>query len=354
MCQFTGSGSLGVSGADTRVYDIEFYNDAGLAISSAPQARVENCSFFGDAGVYIDGPIARIWLVDNFFEVTAIAIQAIERPSELAILDNHIATSSLTVDAVDLDIPTDLLIRGNFITGGRNNIRITDSGFQSLVTHNLVIDSNTCQLSAEESVYIDGDRTLPSYTRITNNLVQSSGINLGSLSNTGAIHVIGDPTENHDPLEQNEPGVLIAHNTVEGCDLLRGINIIYLHQAMVKDNRVENTADHGIYIEETSAAEVSGNQVVWPQDANAYDAIYVTGDSDYNYIHANTIINDSSDSWRYGINIADASAYCNIVVGNTFSPGFGTDPLNDGGTETHLFYPSDATYGDNFLWCYGS
>jgi len=42
-----------------------------------------------------------------------------------------------------------------------------------------------------------------------------------------------------------------------------------------------------------------------------------------------------------------------MVVGNDFGDpdGYGTDAFNDTASNTQIFWPADATYGDNFTDC---
>lgn len=82
--------------------------------------------------------------------------------------------------------------------------------------------------------------------------------------------------------------------------------------------------------------------------ANTYDAVRLSGLIEHPRVDGVHIKNP--DDLRYGINISEASVEQAIVVGNSDEGGsYGTDALNDQGTGTQLFYPSDATYGDNFF-----
>lgn len=65
-------------------------------------------------------------------------------------------------------------------------------------------------------------------------------------------------------------------------------------------------------------------------------------------VHNNYI--QGAGQLRYGINIASSTVERAIVVGNHLGDptDYGTDALNDDGTDTQLTYPGHATYGDNF------
>ena len=84
--------------------------------------------------------------------------------------------------------------------------------------------------------------------------------------------------------------------------------------------------------------------------SNTYDAFQLNGPIDDGLRVEDNHIRNASQL-RYGINIADSGVVRAIVVGNSGGDpaDFGTDAINDQGTDTQLTYPSDATYGDNFF-----
>lgn len=81
---------------------------------------------------------------------------------------------------------------------------------------------------------------------------------------------------------------------------------------------------------------------------NTYDSLRVTGNR--NQVMSNRFI-PATGSTRYGVNIV--SGECNMIVGNDLGDpdDYATDALNDGGANTQLFWPADATYGDNYTDC---
>lgn len=82
---------------------------------------------------------------------------------------------------------------------------------------------------------------------------------------------------------------------------------------------------------------------------DTYDAVVVTS-SDFCRVTQLTIVPEVGGNLpRYGINIVSGND--NIVVGNNLGAAadYGTAPIGDSGTGTILDYPSDATWGDNFV-----
>lgn len=116
--------------------------------------------------------------------------------------------------------------------------------------------------------------------------------------------------------------------------------------ATLANNRVSGISIDGVIVDGDDALIV-GNQFqvdnTFEPDTN--DALVLNG----NFALATANKFHPLDS-RYGVNIGGD---CNMVVGNDFGDpaDYGTDALNDAGTNTRLFWPADATYGDNFTDC---
>lgn len=300
-----------------------------------------------------------LWLDSiNFGNSDASALKSADRPSNVWITNCFFDISDPTIPGLDFGSIRQLHVVNNRFSGGIRPIQIVDDAVGGFVPSRIMIANNQFVAADQEAIYIDGGRSIPSYTQILGNTISDCGGAYSTQQTTAAIRVLGDPSASHDisDTDSGEPQVKIVNNQIEGAAFIGGIRVDYLHQSDIRGNFIATSEYHGIQVVETSGANIAENRVTWPDgNDNTYDGIYVTGDSDQNYIHNNYIVNDvqSSLSWRYGINIADANAWCNIVVGNVFSQGFGTDALNDGGSNTILNYPSGA-YGDNFLTCWGS
>ncbi len=118
----------------------------------------------------------------------------------------------------------------------------------------------------------------------------------------------------------------------------------------IHDGLITDMQKHGLVVD-SARANIHDVIVenVGQGATNTDDAFHLKGEMDQPRLHNNAIIGASQ--LRYGINIADPGITRAIVVGNSGGDpsDFGTDALNDQGTDTQLEYPSDATYGDNFF-----
>lgn len=134
-----------------------------------------------------------------------------------------------------------------------------------------------------------------------------------------------------------------------------GVALIGATLTKVTDNLIVLCGEQGISLVDCQGVAVADNTVYASSRnaTNTFDNIIVDGDSARNFIHDNTLVLPSSGPVpRYGVNIATTDE-CNIVVGNDLGDpdDYGTDALNDNGANTQLFWPNDATYGDNFTDC---
>jgi hypothetical protein len=118
--------------------------------------------------------------------------------------------------------------------------------------------------------------------------------------------------------------------------------------------RIATTGQHGLSMVNTSHCRVqchitsSGGTTT-----NTYDAINISGNSSRNLISGCKIRpRTTGNTTRYGVNVG-GTGECNMVVGNDLGDpdDYGTDALVDSASNTQLFWPGDATYGDNFTNC---
>lgn len=91
---------------------------------------------------------------------------------------------------------------------------------------------------------------------------------------------------------------------------------------------------------------IAGN--VFYNTSSGDDSVAVNGDR--NMVQANKFVPNVGNT-NSAVNIE--SGECNMVVGNDLGDvdDYATDALIDSGANTQLFYPNDATYGDNFTDC---
>jgi hypothetical protein len=150
-------------------------------------------------------------------------------------------------------------------------------------------------------------------------------------------------------------GLEINGNQIQALDDRAGVHIEGFTLAVVVANVITRAEFHGVQLTDCSNCLVAANIINSSGLAtdDTYDAIHLDGDSFRNLITGNKLIPPTAgNAPRYGVNIATTDE-CNIVVGNDLGDpdDYGTDALNDNGANTQLFWPNDATYGDNFTDC---
>lgn len=197
-------------------------------------------------------------------------------------------------------------------------------------------------------------------TTISENTIDSaaSGVGVGGSGvNRLVIHDnIVEATEHGMVIGGNASFYEIHHNVVRTAGEI-GIWLQGTQRGVVQGNVIEDSGEHGIYLDDVDDTIVSDNLITNPgiSSPNSFDGIMIENDSDNNHVHHNKIMPDTGGpgDTRYGINIADSTCDCNVVVGNQLgdSTFYGTAPLNDAGTGTWLVYPNDPTVGDNFVDC---
>lgn len=133
---------------------------------------------------------------------------------------------------------------------------------------------------------------------------------------------------------------------IDTCDFLTDQDGIQLastgHSDIAILGNLFNVGRHGLHLPST---EVEG--LVFSDNIVRATTDGVNIDADRVRIEGNTFIPTGNSA----VNIEGGE--CNIVVGNAFGDcdGYTTDCLIDNGANTQLFYPADATYGDNFTDC---
>lgn len=120
------------------------------------------------------------------------------------------------------------------------------------------------------------------------------------------------------------------------------------------DGVIDQCGQHGLLIDGASDNRISGQFYANGSDTtNTYDNISITGASNRNFINQCVLRpRVSGADTRYGVNVG-GTGECNMVVGNDLGDAtdYGSDALNDAASNTQLFWPADATYGDNFTDC---
>jgi hypothetical protein len=259
--------------------------------------------------------------------------------------DNHL---------VDLFGTTDVYIIRNWLYRGKRAINIVDGGI-SQTPHNIHIGDNILEVQGEEVIWIDAVRTGVAFAYIHDNFIQSAGDQLSAYQNTGAIHIAGlsstfIPTSGF-PVSMHD-------NHLDDINWLDGIRVEGCHLADIHDNFMAGVERSGIYLLDCSATNAHDNSLVFPDGDNVGDAIAVVGTGDRNRLHDNLFINYPSQNkqWRYAISLTASTVTNTMIYGNDYGDpaGYATGVLNDVGTDTQIFLPSDPTYGDNFTGAAGA
>jgi hypothetical protein len=174
-------------------------------------------------------------------------------------------------------------ITNNSITGGLVGIRLTEH------SAHCIVNSNNISGCGEDGI---NTYSGAEYATIVGNTINSCG---------------------HNGINWNTTGVSIQGNTIYRC----GYNGILL----------DEYADYTVCCNNQLIENSFGN-------VGVYDGIKVTSNCSYNTINNNICVdNQVTPTQKYGINIDNAGAVKNIVVGNNFK-GNATGGLNDSGTST--------------------
>lgn len=175
----------------------------------------------------------------------------------------------------------------------------------------------------------------------------------------------------------NANHVVIARNNLANMGGAEGIQLDTCTDSEVSGNVIEST-DTGILLTGCDRINVVGGLIKWAglhgleiagsshciveglrvfgasqNSTNTSDNIHLSGDSDRNLITGCQLQSAQFSFPRCAVNVSASTCDCNMVVGNDLGDpaDYGTDALNDAGTDTQLTYPNDPTYGDNFTDC---
>lgn len=288
MAVFAGTGSLIFGGQNHKALDLQFVGLGGLVADGVWEMDIEGCYFgFGSGGLTLDNGTMAVRISRNYFG------------------------NSLTV------------------TGNSLNNIVADNTFDAEIgivldaAQRLVVNGNTAS-----GVLIAGTTTGP----LT--LVGNEVYNLGE-------YVIDVEIDATNPVTISDNTIYRGSIRVDGSDIGGQTNVA------ITDNTIRDPSEHGIHLIFADRATISGNNVA-SEAGNTIDGIIVE-DSDGVMVEHNQVTVLGVGALRYGINIAGGDD--NIVVGNNLGAAadYGTAPIGDSGTGTILDYPSDATWGDNFV-----
>jgi len=197
---------------------------------------------------------------------------------------------------------------------GQHGIMVDDHVYYNTVENNICYDNGNHGISLE--VYAE-------HNSIVGNMC---------IGNVKGIVVENPPNRYNDVI-----GNIVSGNA-HGIQIL-GSSTNHIRFCNFIGNIVSNNKEHGIYFTQyVSHCEIAGNVCVGnsTQTNNSRDNIYVKDGSTYNYIHGNICrAGINANKPRYGINIGTADCTDNLVINNDlYDDGYGTAPLNDGGTGT--------------------
>lgn len=218
--------------------------------------------------------------------------------------------------------------------------------------YNIYIGYNIFESTDDWAVDVDGSDGIIIALNFVNSCGQTSNGGILATSTPGVI-VVGnrvDSTRNGPSIELNGcDNSVVADNSITTGLLGPGILVDGCEYTTVADNTCLEIDQHGIAFASSNFCVATGNTVnaAGLEAADTYDGIQVNGNR--NLVEANQIV--AYADTRYGVNITGGE--CNMVVGNDIGDpdDYATDALGDTGANTQLFYPSDATYGDNFTDC---
>lgn len=309
MALFTGTGQLVLSGTDTRIYDVEVATDGGLDMQGT-RGRVAFCHVSGFSTVGINTG-ANDCLVEG--------------------------------NTVDMGLVTDAAAKGILVNTGQR-VRVIGNSVTSAST-------------GEACIEADGD-----YQVVMGNTVNPRGGVIGILNDGGNGEIVGNTILHTSAVGTGSGGagirlagfalgVTVANNYI--VDSYVGIASLGStgQSCIIADNFIYNVETHGIHINDVSRHTLTGNHILDPGAgaSNTYDGIFLEANCDECTMMAN-VIDQSGNTPRYGINIANANCDNNVYVGNRALGSFGTAPYNDSGTNSVNTWPAaGGGQGDNLL-----
>lgn len=270
---------------------------------------------------------------------------------------------------------------GVFMGSGNTQQIVEGCAIQNLSGTGIECDGSTVSVIADNMISqcdLDGILVHDAVTHlaITGNVIDQSatdeagnaGIRLASdgSSDMRLVSIVGNAVESY------EDGIVVTPDSIEGLTV-SGNTVEAAYTGMVFANMIRSSVsgnvlrgfnnagnytigEFGISITDCSWCSFDNNVIVEPGQFadNTYDGVILAGVSDNNRVTDNQIkARDAGNQTRYAINVSAATCNCNVVVGNSGSDAadFGTDAINDAGTDTWLTYPNDPSYGDNFFQC---
>lgn len=329
MALFTGSGVVTLAGSESRMYDMEIRTSSGF-VSTGGGARIENCLFDGDGGVDIQGPRTKM----AFCRVAGFSNVGIN------VDDNDCLVEGCQVDMTQVD---QAAAKGILINTGQRN--------------RVIGNSVTSSTTGEACIEADGD-----YQAVIGNTVRPSGGVIGILNAGGNGEIVGNTVLHSSAVGTGSGGagirlggfalgVTVANNYI--VDSYVGIASLGStgQSCLIADNFIYNVDTHGIHLNAVSRHTVQGNHILDPGDltSNTYDGIILEANCDECTVIGN-VIDQSGNTPRYGINIANANCDNNVYVGNRAVGTFGTAAYNDAGTGSVNTWPAaGGAQGDNLL-----
>lgn len=315
MARFAGVGSFTIRGTDTRIYDVEMAGAGNLVVTgssgrvqncktgighievSADRVTVTNCTMFGDAGIEFTGGADYGTISDCYIDVTGVAV-------------SHNTTELVYA----------LLLDNCHLLGSHGISQDSTGIFEELHVGNTMMEVGT------SGVVATAERIALRGCSIYDGSGYGVDLSVSALGNRVTVadcFVVGFSLNN------------VRVTGPEGS--------VFIH-----DNFIDSANQHGMVLE-TDRAVVQGNYFsdngAFP--TNTYDHLTINGDR--NLVTGNVFVGSALP--RYGVNILGGE--CNMVAGNDLGDpdDYGTDALNDAGANTQLFWPADATYGDNWTDC---
>lgn len=204
------------------------------------------------------------------------------------------------------------------------------------------ISGNTCQYNDDEGIKLVGNSDDNAVSGNTSNNNTSRGI---VLSSCNACTITGNTCANN-----GSSGILVRYGSkktaissnVCSSNVERGIEVYSeCEHCILIGNGILSNGQHGILIDDRcnhnsiSSNAITDNGKAAPAGTVAYDGIKISDNSDYNNLQGNVVRKEgTTQTHRYGINIADNDCDDNLVTNNDLNAAGVTGDLNDNGTGT--------------------
>jgi parallel beta-helix repeat protein len=317
--------AIETNGQHTRITNVffSFFQGDTVQITSLGDTTViEGCGFEGCERAAVDivsadrVRIINCWITASSTPATEEYLIAALSSDNLLIANCYIFTAQ---NAISVTAGDHLVIADSLITG---DLPIYLNRCTDVVIEGNTIDSNETDCILADSV---GAGTEHGPLVITGNTLDTGGITLDA------------------QFEFTITGNTMRNSTVGG------IYVTASFEGSVRANDIHFVTEHGILLDDVTSTACQDNLIVEAGQgtSNTWDGIHLSGLTEHLLCTGNKVVSDSGQT-RYGIN--DTTDLCNYVAGNALTSNFGTDFLNPGAL-TQLFWPADATYGDNFTGC---